>query len=148
MSDQVPGWAFAKLSMKCWSVSEHDGSEKKKESTKAKIQLSFEGQTTLKTVSIVKDNTFNPDFVMPRDDVWIRVQGHGKLEISFNCYRSLFSMNNMKKLTTFVPKNPALYNKKLKPWMKKMHIESWKRARAFKPEIVITRADSLPGYYL
>jgi len=119
----VPGWKFARLNIKCYSA------DSGKECTKAKISLKFDGAKTLKAVSVIKNNTLDPTYVMPRDDVWIRVKGYGELTISFDCYKDLFSMSSKEKKVTNIPKVPQKYTDNLTSWMKKLELDTWKNSR-------------------
>jgi len=120
----VPEWKFTRLKIKCYSE------ELGKEYTQAKISLRFEGAETIRAVSVIKNNTVDPSYVMPRDDVWIRVKGYGSLTISFKCYRDLFSMDILKSKETNIPKEVKKYKAKLKSWMKKLELDTWKRKRS------------------
>lgn len=119
----VPEWKFARLNIKCYSA------DLGKECTKAKISLKFDGANTLRAVSVIRNNTLDPIYVMPRDDVWIRVKGHGELTISFDCYRDLFSMSSNERKITNIPKVPQKYRNDLTSWMKKLELDTWKNSR-------------------
>jgi len=122
----VPEWKFARLNIKCWSA------DLAKECTKAKISLKFKGANTLSAVSVIRNNTFDPIYVMPRDDVWIRVKGHGQLTVSFDCYRDLFSMSSKERKVTNIPKVAQKYTNNLTSWMKKLELDTWKNSRTLR----------------
>jgi len=126
----VPEWKFTRLKIKCYSE------EYCKEYTQAKISLQFEGAKTIRAVSVIKNNTFDPSYVMPRDDVWIRVKGYGSLTISFKCYRDLFSMDIMESKETNIPEDVEKYKAKLRSWMKKVELDTWKRMRLLRRDNV------------
>lgn len=122
----LPEWKFTRLDIKCYSA------ELGKEYSQAKISLKFEGAKTIRAVSVIRNNTFDPSYVMPRDDVWIRVKGYGSLKIGFGCYRGLFPMDILESKETNIPKDVPKYNEKLRSWMKKLELDTWKRKRSLR----------------
>lgn len=122
----LPEWKFTRLDIKCYSE------ELGKEYSQAKISLKFDGAKTIRAVSVIRNNTFDPSYVMPRDDVWIRVKGYGSLTICFGCYRGLFPMDMLESKETNIPKDVQKYNEKLRSWMKKLELDTWKRKRSLR----------------